>query len=183
MLKLARDRDASFDDVFGAGRFFWRIVGSSILVGLLMIPLLMACALPAVLGFAATVNVPQIAVRVVVVVALGCVGLAGIIAVSVRLMQYTYVLIDHDCGPIEAIQGSLAITRGHAGELFVIGLLASLIGFSGLLACCVGVIFTLPLAALILPCSYVCLTGRGAAVLDAGKKPLRPDVEFIDFTP
>ncbi len=182
LLKLARNRDASFEDVFGAGRFFWRIVGSSILVILLGFALVTACVLPALVGVAATMNVPQTGVRIAVVVALGLLGVAGMIVGMVRLMQYTYVLIDTDCGPIEAIQGSIEITRGHTGELFVITLLASLIGFSGILACGVGLIFTFPLATLMMPCAYVCLTGRGAPVFDTGNKPLRNDIEFIDFT-
>ena len=42
---------------------------------------------------------------------------------------------------------------------------------------------TIPFASLVFRLAYVCLTGRGAAIVGDAKKPLRTDVEFIDFLP
>lgn len=177
LIKLARDQDASFDDVFSGGRYFWRFVGSTLLVGLIAIPILIVCAIPAGIAALATMGVQDTTVRIAAIAAGAVVGFVAFYYVMLRLYLYSFVLIDRDCGAVEAIQGSYEITRGHVLTLFSIGLVGGLIGLAGVLACGIGLIFTFPLSMLIMSCAYVCLTGTARTY--HGKLP-RTDIEFTD---
>ena len=104
LLRLARNRDASLGDVFGAGRYFWRMLGRTLLIGLLMIPITF-------------VSAPAGADR-----SGGDVRRSGSrrprrrhyrvvfdrdrrsVRDHARLFQYLYVLVDDDCGAFECIQ-------------------------------------------------------------------------------
>ncbi len=98
LLRLARNRDASLGDVFGAGRYFWRMLGATLLIGLLMIPITFVCRLPVLIGVAATSGVQEVGVRAVVIIGLSLIGIVGAFAITTRLFQYLYVLVDDDCG-------------------------------------------------------------------------------------
>jgi uncharacterized membrane protein len=58
---------------------------------------------------------------------------------------------------------SAEITRGHRWELFGLGLLLIGINFLGLLACCVGVIFTEGITAMTVAYAYKTLSGEPVA--------------------
>jgi hypothetical protein len=180
LIKLARDQDVSFEEVFRGGRFFWRYVGAILLFLLIFILIFLACAIPAVIGAVATMGVEDTAVKVIAIGAGALVGIVAFIMISLRFYQFPYVLVDQDCGPVDSLRISYEITRGHVGELFAISILAGLIAFSGALACLVGMIFTIPLSMLIAATTYVCLVGGRSGVT---KPPPRTDLEFIDFQP
>jgi hypothetical protein len=63
----------------------------------------------------------------------------GIIFIC-KLSFVPYLLIDRKMGPVEAIKTSWSMTRGHAMEIFLIGLLGIPIIIAGLICLGVGVI-------------------------------------------
>jgi uncharacterized membrane protein len=89
-------------------------------------------------------------------------GMAGII-LSIRLSQYYYLVIDQGAGIMESLRLSLEVTTGNAGNIFVLWFATGLINLAGVLACGVGLIFTIPFTALIFPVMYLALTGQPIA--------------------
>lgn len=180
LLKLAQDRDTSFNDVFSGGRFFWRYAGAFLLFFLLMIPAAIFGIALFMVGLAATWSVQEPMLKVIGPALGGAAALVLFVFVTLRFYPFPYVLVDRDCGPIEALMGSYEITRGKVGELFALSLFSGMILLAGLLACGVGVIFTAPLSMLVMSCAYVCLTDRGMAEPDL-EKPPTAEPDFIDF--
>ena len=57
-------------------------------------------------------------------------------------------------GPIDAIQESMAALKPHAWAMFGLVLVAGLVSGLGVLACCVGILFTLPISGIVLGLTY-----------------------------
>lgn len=83
-----------------------------------------------------------------VVVALGC-------------QFYGHLIVDRRLAAIDALKESWRLTIGQKMSLAVLGLLLILIGFAGMLACCVGALLvSLPVTALATVYVYLKLTGE-----------------------
>jgi uncharacterized membrane protein len=67
---------------------------------------------------------------------------------SIRLQYVSYLIVDKDLGPVEAIKTSWNITRGNTWNLFFFGILIGLINILGLICLIVGLFVTVPLSAL-----------------------------------
>lgn len=177
LLKVARNRDAGIDDLFQGGRYFLRFCGATLLCILITIAIAAAAGLPATLAvWALSPSLGPIAIGLVLLFAL--IGIGLIMAMMPRLYQFPYVLIDQDCGTINALTTSFTITKGYVIELLALGLLAGLISVSGILACGLGLLVTIPIGLMIPPCAYVLLVGEARANR-CGR--LRTDLEFLDF--
>jgi uncharacterized membrane protein len=108
-------------------------------------------------------------------VAIGVGAFAGAVVsvvLALRMSQFYYLIIDRDAGILESLQASAEITRGKAAMLFVIYLLNGAINIAGMLACGVGLIFTLPFGVLLLIVTYLALTGQPTADPYAKGEPL-----------
>jgi hypothetical protein len=183
LLKVMRGQGATFGDLFRGGRFFARIIGASILFVLALAPVLVVAAVPAVVAVAAGGGRADVWVSLLGIVASVVLAVVLFVAISMRLSQYLYVLIDRDCGIVDSLRGSAEITRGHVVELIGVSMTAGLIGMSGLLALCVGVVFTYPLAMLIMAAAYDSLAAEHLAWSrggPAGAKPAGGDLTMLD---
>ena len=179
LLKLSRGQEAKVEDLFGGGRYFWRYVGAAILMGLALFAVLFLGGILVGLAFAIVgASSAPTGIALAIAIPVGLVGVVFVLVIAVRLYQFPFVLVDRDCGAIEALNGSIAMTKGHVLELIGVFILTGLIAISGVLALCVGFLFTYPLSVLITACTYVLLSGRSGSV--AGMKP-RGDLEFLDF--
>ena len=74
----------------------------------------------------------------------------------------TFIVIDREFGPIEAMKESHRITRGHKLPLLGFLLLLMLINLGGLLAFVVGLLVTIPVSSLAVTHAYRVLGGRAA---------------------
>ncbi|GAC1449200.1 MAG: hypothetical protein NVSMB9_32930 [Isosphaeraceae bacterium] len=177
LLKVARGQDAKLGDIFNGGPFLLRYLGASILLGLVALsPLAGSVALVAIgAGLLFQVTLGGLIFAVIATLALGGVILA--LVLSVRFSQFTYVLLDRDCGVVDSLGISWRATRGHVLELISIGILSGLIGVSGLLACGFGLIFTFPFALLISVTTYDLLMGRKTSDADSRR---RTDLVWLD---
>ena len=85
----------------------------------------------------------------------------GIIA-SLALMFTTYLVVDHDLGPIQAIKESSRITKGNRWNLAVLGLALVGINILGALCLIVGLLATLPITGLAMVHAYRSLAKANA---------------------
>jgi len=97
-------------------------------------------------------------------VALGVlVGLILLIVPGVMLavgwMFTSYLIIDKDRGPLEAIKESWKMTKGHKGQLFLFVLTIIGLNILGLLALVVGLLVTVPVSMLAVVHVYRKLSG------------------------
>jgi hypothetical protein len=89
----------------------------------------------------------------------------AVLAVLARLGQSSYLILDQGAGVVDALQGSWRLTRGRRLATVIAVYLAYLaINGAGLLAFCVGMIFTLPMTSLLLVMTYLALS-EGAPAL------------------
>ncbi len=177
LLKLARGQRTEFAEAFRGGRFLVRMIVASLVMFLLFVVLALVCVLPAGLAFSVAGRTP-VNVGHFVGFVLGLAGVVVAIGAGVRVFMYVYVIVDTDCGAIESLNQSLAVTRGHTFELIGLAIMGILINLLGLLMCLVGVIFTGSLTTLMSATAYAMLVGGGAGGYTA--KP-SSDLEFLEF--
>lgn len=68
------------------------------------------------------------------------------IYLALRYGQFLTAIVDRDMGVLEAFAYSSQITQNNLWQLLGLGILCSLIAMAGMLLCCVGMIFTGPVA-------------------------------------
>jgi uncharacterized membrane protein len=64
---------------------------------------------------------------------------------AIKYQYFSYLIVDKNMKPMEAIRKSGEITMGNKGNLFVLGLLLCLINLAGLLCLLIGLFATVPL--------------------------------------
>ena len=69
--------------------------------------------------------------------------------VSIRLQFYDYFLIDNEGSILESITNSAKITKGYAGELFLLGAVLSIIVLISIIPLGVGLIISIPLGIMV----------------------------------
>jgi hypothetical protein len=95
---------------------------------------------------------------------LGGLGLeaAVVFGILVRLGQFGYAIIDRGEGVVGSHRASWDCTRGRAATVILVYLLCLTINLAGLLAFCMGLVFTLPLTSLLLAATYDALSASAA---------------------
>lgn len=78
------------------------------------------------------------------------------VGLGLVFMQYELVY-DEACGPIEAIQRSWQVVRGHRLWVLLVSLLGGLIFLAGMLLCCVGMLASYPVFMLLFAGLYLAL--------------------------
>ncbi|MCL6503264.1 MAG: zinc-ribbon domain-containing protein [Pirellulales bacterium] len=140
---------------FGVGRLFLLAL---ILGGVVLAMIAVAAALLAVLAAARALEIAGI-----VLIPLGFVGVAVYVYVLLRYGMSVFLVIDRNLPVGEALRTSAQITQGNAASLFLLGMLSTLLNIAGMLACCVGVLFTVPLSLMILTVAYLQMSGQTLA--------------------
>lgn len=82
------------------------------------------------------------------------------ILVASMFFPFAYVLIAEDSKGIDCFSRAQEITKGNLLQIFVLFLAAAGINLLGVLALCVGAIFTLPLTQLFTAVAYLKMTGQ-----------------------
>jgi hypothetical protein len=95
------------------------------------------------------------------------VGLALLIVPAVFVMlifwPFSYVIVDQNVGVVEAFRRSRELTTGNLLAIFILGLAMMGINMVGQMACYVGMIFSVPLTALIFAVAYCRMSGQAVA--------------------
>ena len=82
------------------------------------------------------------------------------VILALMFMPSLYLLVDRDMGVMESLNRSQELTNGNKGSLFLIGLFGIALAIGGLLACCIGILFTMPLASMTWTVAYLGMTGE-----------------------
>lgn len=159
LLRIVRRQQVSFQDVFTGGQYVLTTILAALLCGLI-------CAGPILLAFvggAAVILLMQngisaLPLLLMIIIVTAFVTVAFYL--SARLMQFYFVIVDRNAGVIESLQTSWLLTKNRVSTLILVYLLQTTINLAGLLACCVGLVFALPLSNLLLAVTYQALTGQ-----------------------
>jgi hypothetical protein len=95
------------------------------------------------------------------------IGLALLIVPAVFVMlifwPFAYVIVDQNVGVAESFRKSRELTGGNLLAIFILGLAMMGINMLGQMACYVGMIFSIPLTALIFTVAYCRMSGQTIA--------------------
>ena len=155
MLKIAlnihREKEAGLKQVFGS--FHMLVV--YILATLVCLTMIIFTASPGIilLIFSVSADINSITELQGLSVASFIIPLLLIIIpavyASIRLQFYDYFLIDNESGAIESIKKSIRITKGYAGELFVLGAILSTIIIISMIPLMLGLLISIPLTIMV----------------------------------
>ncbi len=160
LLKIARGEPVAFEDVFKGGRvLLTTILASIVMLAVLAVPILIAVGAIT----AGLMIIPDQSGVVAVLLFLILSVPAGVVVVflTVRLCMYYYMVIDCNAGVFESFRQSWQCTQDQASTITLVFGLQLVVLLAGLLALCVGVIFAIPLGNLLVPVTYLFLTGTG----------------------
>ena len=82
------------------------------------------------------------------------------ILLGIMFSQAVILVVDRGMGSVEALRQSIRITRGNRWTLFLLGVVLTIIGFLGALACVVGLFFVMPLIWVIGTTAFLAMTGQ-----------------------
>ncbi len=103
---------------------------------------------------------PQTQVAIMVFFVACLIWLVPIVILGLMFSQSQYLVVDRDVGIVDALKLSIKITRGNKWSLFLLGLFGSVLVIAGLLACGIGLLFTLPLLYLLGATAYLTMSGE-----------------------
>jgi uncharacterized membrane protein len=96
----------------------------------------------------------------------GLIVLAGLILLiipgiylAIKFQYYTYLIIDKNLGPVEALKESSRLTQGNIWNLFLFDILAGLVTLLGYIVLFVGVLVSAPVAIIAAAFVYRTLSG------------------------
>jgi uncharacterized membrane protein len=87
------------------------------------------------------------------------------IIIGLGLSLGMWYVVDAKMGPMDALSASWQATKGHKGDLFVLGLVTIGLFILGLLMCGIGLLATLPLAYLAYAVAYTRMSGIGVVTV------------------
>ena len=76
------------------------------------------------------------------------------------ISQYMFLIIDRNAGPLECLTLSREVTVGNRLMIFLLFLISIPLTMMGLLACCVGMLFSMSFFMLALSVQYLLMTGQ-----------------------
>lgn len=72
----------------------------------------------------------------------------------IKYLFFSYLIVDKDLNPIEALKESSRLTKGHRWQLFLLALSMALLNLLGTLLAFVGLLFTVPISMLVMTQAY-----------------------------
>lgn len=137
-LNLIYNKEGIFPQLFGS----FDLLISYLLASLIALVMLLLSAVPGILlllfSIAESWGDDSIAISIFVII-------VPLIYMSIRLQFYDYFLVDENCQILEAVQKSIAITKGYVMELFLLGAVLSIIVLISIIPLGIGLFISIPL--------------------------------------
>lgn len=160
LLRVARGGEPVIADLFTGSKGYLANLAASILFMLGFAGLAAVSLAPGLVVGLITGN-QNIGIGVAMVGAL----IGGVFWVYFMLTysQFMFAIADRSVGAMESFRISAAITSGNRMSLFLLGLLASLAMMVGFLACCVGMLASIPYGWMCFVVAYLMMSGQPTA--------------------
>lgn len=159
-LRIARGGEPQIGDIFSGSSGYLSNLGAMMIYGLVVMGLLLVCVGPALAIGIATGD------ETVGFVVGGIGGLVAFVILTVLGLiygQFMLAIADRSAGAMESFRISAAITAGNRMSIFVLFILLFLVSIAGFLACCVGLLVTVPFSWLCLTVAYLMMSGQPTA--------------------
>ena len=154
MLKVGREEPVAFQDMFDVSDRWLPLIGYVVLLYLaLLVPLAIGGIALAALNQAG--DLPQ-----QVIIAFGGAVILLFIVATLLIWPGYLLIVDRKSGVLQAFGLGFAIAKKNVLQSMAVFLLSAVITWAGLLALCVGIIFTMPLGMLIIVCAYLNMSGQ-----------------------
>jgi hypothetical protein len=159
-LAQLKGRRWSFADFFSGFNWYASLLGNFWLT----VAIMLVCMLPALITagivavlVATTRNSDLFLIAIIVAV----INYLAAIYVLLRTTCFgVQLIVDRDCGAVEAIKGSWMLSAGHFWGLLGVALLLGLMMLGGALACGIGMLFVAPLVVMSWNAGYLIITGN-----------------------
>lgn len=157
--KALRTGEDDLGMVFTTGGRFFEMLATLLLNGLIQV----VAAVPLFLAWLALIvfakdGSMESGAAILIGMAAGVVWLAVLLYIYLGLMMAVPIAALEPVGPLEAIKRSFALANGRRWMLLLFALVSTLLSVLGLLACCIGVLFTGSLAQAMKIEAYLLLT-------------------------
>ena len=153
-LNMQDQRQPSFNDLFAGFSNYWTVLGRMLLVTLIYVGLVLLSESLVFVGQFMK-STPLIAVGYLIYITFFALVLS-------RLYFAFFFVVDRDMPAVEALSVSWRATQGKPLKMFALALLAGLVGASGLIGLCVGVLFTVPMSYVMYASAYRQVAGYGS---------------------
>jgi len=144
------DGEGDINDIFSGFQNYGSVLGSMLMFMLIMIVVMIGVSLPGMVlaGVGGALELPALAV-------LGqMINLVITYAITPRLYFGPFFIADQGVGGLDALKMSWKATREQKLMSFILLLVTGIIGFAGVIACGVGLLFSLPLSYIIWTAAY-----------------------------
>jgi hypothetical protein len=153
-LNMQDQRQPSLNDLFAGFSNYWPVLGRMLLATLIYVGLtLLSESLVFVGQFMK--STPLIIIGYVIYFAFFALVLS-------RLYFTFFFVVDRDMPAVEALSASWRATHGKALKMFGLAMLVGLVGMSGVIGLCIGVLFTLPMSYVMYASAYRQVAGYGS---------------------
>ncbi len=161
-LNLLRRSPSPLNGIFNIGRCYLPVLLQQFLLGLINFGIILVIAGPVVgIGVAVSVAVEEPSIGIVLGIIAAAIAVIVIIVVTMMFFLAPYLIVDRGMGVIEAMKTSKEFMTGNKGTVFVVQLIAGLLGgLFSLVTCCIGTIFVIPYMAVLGTVVYLAATGQ-----------------------
>jgi len=150
-LNLVHNRKGDFSHLFGS----FNLLIPYLMASLLVILILLVSATPGIVLLLSSISgdldtLPTIkSLEGMSMVIPVLIIFIPFVYISLRLQFYDYFLVDEECGIIDAVKKSAAITKGYVMELFLLGAVMSIIVLISIIPLGAGLLISVPLAIMV----------------------------------
>lgn len=175
LLAVARGIRPSFPRLYQGFPFLLTTLLAGVLFALAVgvVGLLFLVWVPILGGVAGPASPAMVVIQAAGIVA----ALTSAVAIGLRLSQYHLMIVDAHAGIADSLRYSWQATEHRWATLLLVWLLLLTINLAGILACFVGLLFTIPFTNLLLVMTFLSLTGQPIGV-EQGEPGA--GVEFVD---
>lgn len=145
-LNMQDQRQPTLNDLFAGFSNYWVVLGRMLLAGVIFMGLALLSE--------SLVFVGQFMKSTPVMIVGYVIYIAFFVLVLSRLYFTLFFVVDRNMSAVEALSASWRATDGKALKMFALAIIVSLVGMSGVIGLCVGLLFTVPMSYVMYASAY-----------------------------